>query len=142
MDFIFMLTRRDQTVEDCLETLDLVTDLGVRHIGFKDVGAPTEVLKELARRIKQAGAVSYMEVVSVTPDRARQSLATAREIGVDHVLGGTDIAAARQLSATCRATSPLRGVPSGIPPGSTDRLPWWLRIAGRTVARDAAGWTC
>ena len=38
MNFIFMLTRRDQTVDDCLETLDLVADIGVRHIGFKDVG--------------------------------------------------------------------------------------------------------
>jgi hypothetical protein len=142
MNFIFMLTRRDQTVEDCLDTLELVTDLGVRHIGFKDVGAPTEVLKELDRRIKLAGAVSYMEVVSVTPDRARQSLATARDIGVDRVLGGTDIAAARQIFGDLSRYFPFAGRPSGTPPGSRGRLHWWPRIAGRTVARDAAGWTC
>jgi hypothetical protein len=115
MDFIFMLTRRDQTVVDCLETLDLVSDLGVRHIGFKDVGASTEVLKELNRRIKQAGAVSYMEVVSVTPDRARQSLATAREIGVDYVLGGTDIAAARVTLGDLSRYFPFAGRPVGHP---------------------------
>ena len=28
----FMLTRRDQTVEDCLETLDLAADLGVHYV--------------------------------------------------------------------------------------------------------------
>jgi uncharacterized protein related to proFAR isomerase len=115
MHFIFMLTRRDQTVEDCLETLDLVADLGVRHIGFKDVGAPTEVLKELNRRIKAGGAVSYMEVVSVTPDRARQSLATARDIGVDRVLGGTDVAAAGEIFGDLSGYFPFAGRPVGHP---------------------------
>jgi hypothetical protein len=115
MHFIFMLTRRDQTVEDCLETLDLVADLGVRHIGFKDVGAPTEVLKELNRRIKAGGAVSYMEVVSVTPDRARQSLATARDIGVDRVLGGTDVAAAGEIFGDLSGYFPFAGRPGGHP---------------------------
>lgn len=115
MNFIFMLTRRDQTVEDCLETLELVADLGVRHIGFKDVGAPTEVLRELDRRIKMAGAVSYMEVVSVTPDRARQSLATARDIGVDRVLGGTDTAAAREILGDLSHYFPFAGRPVGHP---------------------------
>jgi len=115
MNFIFMLTRRDQTVEDCLDTLDLVTDLGVRHIGFKDVGAPTEVLKELDRRIKLAGAVSYMEVVSVTPDKARRSLETARDIGVDRVLGGTDIAAARATLGDLSRYFPFAGRPVGHP---------------------------
>ena len=38
MDFIFMLTRHDRTVEDAAEIVDAVCDMGVRHIGFKDVG--------------------------------------------------------------------------------------------------------
>jgi hypothetical protein len=115
MNFIFMLTRRDHTVADCLETLDLVSNLGVRHIGFKDVGAPTQVLKELDRRIKAAGAVSYMEVVSETPDRARQSLSTARDIGVDKVLGGTDLAAASEIFGDLSCYFPFAGRPVGHP---------------------------
>lgn len=115
MNFIFMLTRRDQTVEDCLEILDLVADLGVRHIGFKDVGAPQDVLKELNRRIKAAGAVSYMEIVSVTSERARRSLATARDIGVDRVLGGTDLAAARDVFGDLSGYFPFAGRPVGHP---------------------------
>lgn len=115
MDFIFMLTRHDQTVEDCLETLDLVADLGVRHIGFKDVGAPAATLEELNRRIKAAGAVSYMEVVSVTPETARQSLATARDIGVDRVLGGTDLDAAHRLLGDLACYFPFAGRPVGHP---------------------------
>jgi hypothetical protein len=115
MNFIFMLTRRDQTVEDCLETLDLVADSGVRHIGFKDVGAPIDVLKELDRRIKLVGAVSYMEVVSVTPHRARQSLEAARDIGVDRVLGGTDLETAQEIFGDLSGYFPFAGRPVGHP---------------------------
>ena len=49
MEFIFMLTRADQTVEDCLEVFDRIKDEGLRHVGFKDVGADRETLKELNR---------------------------------------------------------------------------------------------
>ena len=115
MDFIFMLTRRDQTVEDCLDTLDLVADLGVRHIGFKDVGAPTATLKELNRRIKATGAVSYMEVVSVTPQRAREFLAAAHAIGADRVLGGTDLVVAREIFGDLSCYFPFAGRPVGHP---------------------------
>lgn len=126
MDFIFMLTRRDQTVEDCLETLDLVANLGVRHIGFKDVGAPMATLKELDARIKAAGAVSYMEVVSVSPQRARQSLVTARDIGVDRVLGGTDLETARQVFGDLGSYFPFAGRPVGHP----TRLEGSARLVG------------
>jgi hypothetical protein len=115
MNFILMLTRRDRTIDDCLETLDLVADLGVRHIGFKDVGAPSEVLKELNRRIKAAGAVSYMEVVSVSSQTVRRSLATARDIAVDRILGGTDVAAARDILGDLAGYFPFAGRPVGHP---------------------------
>ena len=38
IDFIFMFTRADQTVEDCLDVFDVVVGAGVKHMGFKDVG--------------------------------------------------------------------------------------------------------
>ena len=47
-----MLTRSDQTVPDCLEVLDEIRPLGLGHIGFKDVGVPPEVLRELVARIQ------------------------------------------------------------------------------------------
>ena len=52
MDFIFMLTQHDRTVPDCLGVFENIADLGLRHVGFKDVGATPETLKELNRRIK------------------------------------------------------------------------------------------
>ena len=38
MDFIFMLTRQDRTIADCLDLVRLIRPLGLKHIGFKDVG--------------------------------------------------------------------------------------------------------
>jgi hypothetical protein len=91
MDFVFMLTRMDQTVPDCLEVLDEIRPLGLTHIGFKDVGVPPDVLAELARRIKDAGATSYMEVVSTSREACLRSARVARDIGVDRLLGGTQV---------------------------------------------------
>jgi hypothetical protein len=51
MDFVFMLTRDDRTISDAPDVLDDVRTLGLRHIGFKDVGIDTRALTELHRRI-------------------------------------------------------------------------------------------
>ncbi len=90
IDFIFMFTRADQTVEDCLEVFETVARAGVKHMGFKDVGVDFDTLVELNRRIKDAGAVSYLEVVSATPEACLASARAARDIGVDCVMGGTE----------------------------------------------------
>ena len=90
MDFIFMLTRHDQTVADCLGVMDVIEPLNLRHIGFKDVGVDADTLRQLNRRIKGSGATSYMEVVSESSDACLRSARTAVEIGVDRLLGGND----------------------------------------------------
>ena len=116
MDFIFMLTRNDQTVEDCLEVLDAVAGLGIGHLGFKDIGVELDTLKALNRAIKQAGAVSYMEVVSTTPEACLRSAEAAVEIGVDRLLGGTDAAAILEvLAGSDIGFYPFPGLPIGHP---------------------------
>jgi mannose-6-phosphate isomerase-like protein (cupin superfamily) len=87
--FIFMLTRNDRTVEDASEQLRTALGLGVRHIGFKDVGLPIAQLKALNAAIKAGGATSYLEVVSLDRDSEIASARAALEIGVDVLLGGT-----------------------------------------------------
>ncbi len=86
-----MLTRADQTVPDCLEVLEDIRSLGLTHLGFKDVGVSPEVLGELTRRIRQLGATSYMEVVSTSAEAVLRSARVGREIGVDRLLGGTQV---------------------------------------------------
>lgn len=85
--FIFMLTRDDRTVTDAAEHLETALSLGVRHIGFKDVGLPIGALKALNTRIKAKGATSYLEVVSLDRESEIVSAKAAVEIGVDVLLG-------------------------------------------------------
>jgi uncharacterized protein related to proFAR isomerase len=116
VDFIFMLTRQDQTVVDCLETLDTVRSIGIRHVGFKDVGVSMDTLKALKRAIKDSGATSYMEVVSETSEDCIRSARNAVEIGVDRLLGGTDIASTLEiLAGTDIQYMPFPGRPEGHP---------------------------
>jgi hypothetical protein len=93
MDFVFMLTRGDQTVADGLDVLDDIRSVGLTHIGFKDVGVPPETLAALAARIKEMGATSYLEVVSTSPEASLRSAQVARDIGIDRLLGGTQVEA-------------------------------------------------
>ena len=116
IDFIFMLTRQDQTIEDCLETIESIAGLGLSHIGFKDVGVDRATLHELHRRIKATGATSYMEVVSTTPEACLASAHCAVEIGVDRLLGGTEVEATLALLAgTGIGYLPFAGRPEGHP---------------------------
>jgi hypothetical protein len=116
MDFIFMLTQDDRTVADCLNVLDDIAGLGISHIGFKDIGVAPETLGELNRRIKASGATSYLEVVSLAPEDARRAAIRAREIGVDCLLGGTDMAALREaVSGSAIRFFPFVGQPEGHP---------------------------
>lgn len=89
--FIFMLTRNDRTVDDAARHLGTALSLGVRHIGFKDIGLPIEALKTLNATIKGAGATSYLEVVSLDRNSEITSAKAAVAIGVDVLLGGTRV---------------------------------------------------
>ena len=116
MDFIFMLTRQDQTVSDCLDVMAEIESVGLKHLGFKDVGADLETLRTLNRMIKESGAVSYMEVVATTAEAALNSARIAVEIGVDRLLGGTLLQATLEiLQGTGIGYYPFPGKPVGHP---------------------------
>jgi hypothetical protein len=116
MDFIFMLTRADLTVEDCLDLFAEIRPLGLKHIGFKDIGAPEATLKRLAEAIRDAGALSYMEVVSTSRDDCLRAARLARALGVDRLLGGTCVAETREiLAGTTIEYFPFPGKPEGHP---------------------------
>ena len=116
MDFIFMLTRNDRTVVDCLEVLESVSGLGLKHIGFKDVGVPTKTLKALTTAIKDMGATSYLEVVSETPEACLNSARVGAELGIDCLLGGTAaVDILNILKGTRTLYYPFPGKPTGHP---------------------------
>ena len=121
-----MLTRADRTVADAIEVLDDLRGVELRHIGFKDVGVGPDVLTELTRRIKALGATSYMEVVSTSSEACLRSARVARDIGVDRLLGGTqvdDVLAI--LAGSAVAYLPFPGRPFDHPTrlaGSADQI--------------------
>ena len=116
MEFIFMFTRDDHTVEDCLEVFDFVRETGVKHLGFKDVGVTRETLVALNDRIRSSGGISYMEVVSTTSEACLNSARSAVEIGVDRLLGGTEAEAMLEVLAGSGITDfPFAGRPEGHP---------------------------
>ena len=46
IEFVFMLTHHDRTVERPADVYDSIRDCGLRYVGFKDVGASVKELQE------------------------------------------------------------------------------------------------
>ena len=88
-EFIFMLTKDDQTVADALSVYDEVRGAPLRYVGFKDIGQPASVLRELATHIRADGRTAVLEVVSIDRDSEVRSVRAGLEIGVDLLMGGT-----------------------------------------------------
>jgi hypothetical protein len=86
--FIFMATRDDRTVSKARALIDEALALGVRNIGFKDIGLPYWELRELARAIRAGGARVFFEVVSLDEETELRSARSAADFGVDWLLGG------------------------------------------------------
>lgn len=116
MDFIFMLTRNDRTIDDALDVLRLIRPVGLGHIGFKDVGADPATRAAIVDEIHDMSATSYLEVVSTTTEECLQSAAIARDLGVQRLLGGTQIEAILPiLEGSATRYFPFPGRPFGHP---------------------------
>lgn len=123
-----MLTRQDETVEDCLDVYESIRESGILRIGFKDVGVDRETLLALTHRIKADGGTSYLEVVSSTPETALASARMAVDLGVDRLLGGTEVTEILAVVGPRIAYHPFAGRPFGHPTR--------LRGTPEEVARD------
>jgi hypothetical protein len=116
MDFVFMLTRNDATVENALDLVEIARPLGLKHVGFKDVGADASILRSLTAAIRAAGASPWMEVVSTTREGELRSIALARDLGVDFMMGGVHVdEGLRILKGSATRYLPFAGKPSGHP---------------------------
>ena len=92
LQFVFMLTHGDRTVEHAAEIVPQLADTGLRYIGFKDVGADASRQRELTSLAHDAGFEVMLEVVSTSKEDELSSLRAAAAAGVDWVLGGTHAA--------------------------------------------------
>jgi hypothetical protein len=99
MEFIFMLTRDDQTIGDARAVYESVADTGISHVGCKDLGLPRDELAALMSDIRARGHTSYLEVVSETEEATLASARVAAEIGPDYLIGGTVIEPIQEIIA-------------------------------------------
>ena len=140
MDFVFMLTRNDATVENALDLVARVRPLGLKHIGFKDVGVDAATLKRLKDAVREAGALAWMEIVSTSRADELRSIALGRELGVDFLMGGVNVDdALRLLAGSATRYLPFPGRPQGRPTrlgGSADEVEAHSRAY---VAKGCAG---
>lgn len=125
-EFIFMLTHNDRTVDNALEVLEQVKGTGLKHIGFKDVGATPESQVELTTAAHAAGMTVYLEVVSVEKADELRSIDAAIAAGVDWIVGGKfAVEAAEKLRGTGIKLAPFPGTILGHPSelqGSIDEI--------------------
>ncbi|MEU6083379.1 hypothetical protein [Streptomyces sp. NPDC047108] len=99
IEFIFMLTHNDRTVDDAPDVLASLRDTGLAYVGFKDVGASPQRQRELTEAAHHMGMQVMLEVVSTSPEDEAASLRAARAAGVDWVLGGTTPAVGQDILA-------------------------------------------
>jgi NAD(P)H-dependent flavin oxidoreductase YrpB (nitropropane dioxygenase family) len=99
IEFIFMLTRDDETLADAREVYASIAATGVRHVGCKDVGLPREELQALMSDIRANGHTSHLEVVSESEEATLASARAAAEIGPDFLIGGTLIEPVQEIIA-------------------------------------------
>jgi hypothetical protein len=131
IEFVFMLTRDDVTVDDAPQVLAGLAGSGLRYVGFKDIGPPPEVLTEVTAAAHDAGMEVMLEVVSTSREDELRSLQAALGIGVDWVLGGTHA----DEGARILAGSGVRYCPF---PGTITGHPSVLSGAIEEIAADAA----
>jgi hypothetical protein len=96
-EFIFMLTRDDQTIAAAREVYESVAHTGIRHVGCKDLGLPRDELAGLMEDIRANGHTSYLEVVSETEEATLESARVAAEIRPDYLIGGTLIEPVQEI---------------------------------------------
>jgi hypothetical protein len=127
-------------VPDCFEVLAQLEPLGLSHIGFKDVGIEPDRAAELVRRIHALGATSYLEVVSTSAEACLASARVAREVGVDRLLGGTQLDEILAiLDGSGVAYLPFPGRPFGHPTQLAGTPAVIEEDCRRFAARGAAG---
>ena len=84
---IVMLTHHDKTVQDALELFERSKEYPITHWGFKDVGLAPGGMQTVVQAMKEAGKVTFLEVVSLSEEEGLQGARLAVELGFDILMG-------------------------------------------------------
>jgi 2,4-dienoyl-CoA reductase-like NADH-dependent reductase (Old Yellow Enzyme family) len=86
-ELIVMLTHHDQTVPEALELFQRTKDYPITHWGFKDVGLSPEEMRTVVTAMKEAGKVTFLEVVSLSEEEGLRGARLAVDLGFDILMG-------------------------------------------------------
>jgi hypothetical protein len=86
-ELIVMLTHHDKTVPDALNLFERSKEYPITHWGFKDVGLTQKEMQPVVRAMKDAGKVTFLEVVSLSEEEGLQGARLAVELGFDILMG-------------------------------------------------------
>lgn len=86
-ELIVMLTHHDQTVPDALELFERAKDYPITHWGFKDVGLPPKEMQRVTTAMKEAGKITFLEVVSLSEEEGLHGARLAVDLGFDILMG-------------------------------------------------------
>ena len=86
-ELVVMLTHQDRTVENSLELFERTKDYPITHWGFKDVGLPAEEMKKVVNAMKDAGKITFLEVVSLSEEEGLRGARLAVQLGFDILMG-------------------------------------------------------
>jgi hypothetical protein len=86
-ELIVMLTHQDRTVSDALELFQRSKEYPITHWGFKDVGLSPKEMQTLAGAMKEAGKITFLEVVSLSEEEGLQGARLAVDSGFDILMG-------------------------------------------------------
>ena len=86
-ELIVMLTHQDETVPDALELFESTKHYPITHWGFKDVGLAPKEMQVVAAAMKEAGKVTFLEVVSLSEDEGLRGARLAVDVGFDVLMG-------------------------------------------------------
>ena len=86
-ELIVMLTYQDETVPDALDLFQRTKDYPITHWGFKDVGLAPKEMRGVAEAMKEAGKITFLEVVSLSEEDGLRGAQLAVESGFDILMG-------------------------------------------------------
>ncbi len=86
-ELIVMLTHNDRTVKDAIKVFEAAKDSPAKFWGFKEVGIPEEEMKDLVRRMKEAGKQTFLEVVAYTEEECKEGARIGARCGFDVLMG-------------------------------------------------------
>lgn len=139
-ELIIMLTQNDITVSNAAEVFDSCKDLPAKKWGFKDVGLEKDDMIALAKKMKDAGKETYIEIVTYTEEGCLAGAKLAYECGFDYLTGTLPFDSVLAYAKEHHLKYyPFPGKVGGSPVALTGTIESVVESAKNAIAKGATG---